>query len=164
MKTNNNKYLTYKKKGKSKYNINPQFFKRNINEAKKLYNPEYGDINKPKIHIQKIPENKYNISSTKNYLQFKQVLNNYMNDYEKLRKQNKIPKYPENYNYNFQEFEAKKNYVKELFDSFMDLNGKDEFSDTDQIINNLPEDYGNILLKNDFTKKDYNMRYQIITG
>ena len=90
MKTNNNKYLTYKKKGKSKYNINPQFFKRNINEAKKLYNPEYGDINKPKIHIQKIPENKYNISSTKNYLQFKQVLNNYMNDYEKLRRQNKI--------------------------------------------------------------------------
>ena len=124
MKTNN-KYLTYKKKGKSKYNINPQFFKRNINEAKKLYNPEYGDINKPKIQIQKIKENNYNISSTKNYLQFKQVLNNYMNDYEKLRKQNKIPKYTENYNYNFQEFEAKKNYVKDLFDSFMDLNGRE---------------------------------------
>ena len=105
----------------------------------------------------------FNAASTKNYLQFKQILNNYMLDYEKLRKQNKLPKYQES-KYTFQEFEAQKNNVKELFDSFVELNGKDEFNDTDYIIQNLPEDYDNTLLKNEITKKDYNMRYKIIKG
>ena len=49
----------------------------------------------------------------------------YMNDYEKLRKQNKIPAYPE-IKYSFQEYEAKKNEVKELFDTFLEINGKDD--------------------------------------
>ena len=157
-----NKYITYKKKGKSDI-INPQFFRRNINEAKKLYDPEFGDINKPKIPIHKVKQNSYNVSSTKNYLQFKQILNNYMNDYEKLRRQNKIPKYPE-INYNFQEFEQTKNNVRELLDTFMDINGKDEFSDTNKIINNLPEDYGDMFLRNEETKNDYDLRYKIISG
>ena len=160
MKTN--KYMSYKKQGKYN-NINSQFFNKNINEAKRLYDPEYGDINKPKIPIHKVKKNSFNVASTKNYLQFKQILNNYMNDYEKLRRQNKIPRYPEN-KYNYQEFEMKKNYVRELFDNFIDLNGKDEFRDTDAIINSLPEDYGDMFLKNDITKKDYAMRYNMITG
>ena len=159
-----NKYKSSKNKGyKSSNKINPEFFRKNINEAKKLYDPLYGDINKGKNPKNRYNQFNFNAESTRNYLQFKQILNNYMLDYEKLRKQNKLPKYQDS-KYSFQEFEAEKNNVKELFDSFFELNGKDEFNDTDYIIRNLPEDYDNMLLKNDITKKDYNMRYKIIKG
>jgi hypothetical protein len=160
---NSNKYTTYKNQGylsKKPNKITPQFFRANIIEAKKLYDPQNDYINKTKNRINKV--NKYT-SSTKNYYQFKQILNNYMNDYEKLRKQNKIPAYPE-IKYSFQEYEAKKNEVKELFDTFLEINGKDEFFDTNQIIENLPENNNIMLLKNDITKKDYEMRYKLIKG
>ena len=168
----NNKFITNKNKGKINM-INPKFFRRNMKETKKLYDPNYGDIDKPKISINKFKQNNndiyddydynYDIDSTRNYIQFKQVLNSYMDDYEKLKRQNKIPELPEN-TYNFQEYQLKKNNVKEIFDSSMNINGLDEFYDTDKIIYNLPDDNGNILLKNDATKKDYNMRYEIING
>ena len=160
---NSNKYTTYKNQGylsKKSNKITPQFFRANIIEAKKLYDPQNDYINKVKNRINKV--NKYT-SSTKNYYQFKQILNNYMNDYEKLKKQNKIPAYPE-IKYSFQEYEAKKNEVKELFDTFLEINGKDEFFDTNQIIENLPENNNIMLLKNDITKKDYEMRYKLIKG
>ena len=145
-------------------NINPQFFRNKIFEAQKLYEPQYNDLSKSKINPYKMNEDNYNIDSAKKYLKFKQILDNYMNDYEKMKKQNKIPNYDESNNYSYQEFESKKNNVKEIFDSLMDLNGNDEFNDTDKIIQNLPDDYDNMFLKNDFTKKDYALRYQIIKG
>ena len=145
-------------------NINPQFFRNKIFEAQKLYEPQYNNLSKSKINPYKMNEDNYNIDSAKKYLKFKQILDNYMNDYEKMKKQNKIPNYDESNNYSYQEFESKKNNVKEIFDSLMDLNGNDEFNDTDKIIQNLPDDYDNMFLKNDFTKKDYALRYQIIKG
>ena len=57
-----------------------------------------------------------------------------MNDYEKLKKQNKIPEYEEKDYYSYQEFETKKNNIRELFDFIIDLNRRDEFNDTDKII------------------------------
>ena len=145
-------------------NINPQFFRNKIFEAQKLYEPQYNNLSKSKINPYKMNEDNYNNDSAKKYLKFKQILDNYMNDYEKMKKQNKIPNYDESNNYSYQEFESKKNNVKEIFDSLMDLNGNDEFNDTDKIIQNLPDDYDNMFLKNDFTKKDYALRYQIIKG
>ena len=57
-----------------------------------------------------------------------------MNDYEKLKKQNKISEYEEKDYYSYQEFETKKNNIRELFDFIIDLNRRDEFNDTDKII------------------------------
>ena len=164
------RYITNKKKGNNNI-INHQFFRKNMKETKRLYDPDDEYIDEQYIPFNKFKQNNnndiydynYDVDTTRNYIQFKNVLNSYMNDYEKLKRQNKIPEIPEN-NYNFQEYQLKKNNVKEIFDSSMNLNGIDEFYDTDKIIYNLPDDYGNILLKNDTTKKDYNMRYEIITG
>ena len=145
-------------------NINPQYFRNKIYEAKKLYMPQYNNLSKSKVDIYKNIEDNYNMGASKKYLKFKEILNNYMNDYEKLKKQNKIQDFEEKNYYSYQEFELKKNNVRELFDSIIDLNGRDEFNDTDKIIQNLPDDFDNMFLKNDFTKNDYAMRYEIING
>ena len=145
-------------------NINPQYFRNKIYEAKKLYMPQYNNLSKSKVDIYKNMEDNYNMGASKKYLKFKEILNNYMNDYEKLKKQNKIQDFEEKNYYSYQEFELKKNNVRELFDSIIDLNGRDEFNDTDKIIQNLPDDFDNMFLKNEFTKNDYAMRYEIING
>ena len=46
----NNNYITNKNKGKINM-INPKFFRRNMKETKKLYDPNYGDIDKPKYQL-----------------------------------------------------------------------------------------------------------------
>ena len=163
MRNTKNKYK-YKSYSNKSANINHQYFRNKINEAKKLYIPNYNNISKSKMDMYKINEDKNKIGSSKKYLKFKQILNNYMNDYEKLKKQNKIPEYEEKNYYSYQEFEIEKNNVRELFDSIIDLNGHDEFNDTDKIIQNLPDDFDNMFLKNDATKKDYALRYEIING
>ena len=161
---NTKKKYKYKSYSNKSANINHQYFRNKINEAKKLYIPNYNNISKSKMDMYKINEDKNKIGSSKKYLKFKQILNNYMNDYEKLKKQNKIPEYEEKNYYSYQEFEIEKNNVRELFDSIIDLNGHDEFNDTDKIIQNLPDDFDNMFLKNDATKKDYALRYEIING
>ena len=164
MRNTKNKYK-YKSYSNKSANINHQYFRNKLDEAKKLYIPQYNNsIGKTKTDIYKNNENNYNIGSSKKYLKFKQILNNYMNDYEKLKKQNKLPEYEEKNYYSYQEFEIEKNNVRELFDSMIDLNGHDEFNDTDKIIQNLPDDFDNMFLKNDATKKDYALRYEIING
>ena len=161
---NTKKKYKYKSYSNKSANINHQYFRNKINEAKKLYIPNYNNISKSKMDMYKINEDKNKLGSSKKYLKFKQILNNYMNDYEKLKKQNKIPEYEEKNYYSYQEFEIEKNNVRELFDSMIDLNGHDEFNDTDKIIQNLPDDFDNMFLKNDATKKDYALRYEIING
>ena len=161
---NTKKKYKYKSYSNKSANINHQYFRNKINEAKKLYIPNYNNISKSKMDMYKINEDKNKLGSSKKYLKFKQILNNYMNDYEKLKKQNKIPEYEEKNYYSYQEFEIEKNNVRELFDSIIDLNGHDEFNDTDKIIQNLPDDFDNMFLKNDATKKDYALRYEIING
>ena len=161
---NTKKKYKYKSYSNKSANINHQYFRNKINEAKKLYIPNYNNISKSKMDMYKINEDKNKLGSSKKYLKFKQILNNYMNDYEKLKKQNKIPEYEEKNYYSYQEFEVEKNNVRELFDSIIDLNGHDEFNDTDKIIQNLPDDFDNMFLKNDATKKDYALRYEIING
>ena len=161
---NTKKKYKYKSYSNKSANINHQYFRNKINEAKKLYIPNYNNISKSKMDMYKINEDKNKLVSSKKYLKFKQILNNYMNDYEKLKKQNKIPEYEEKNYYSYQEFEIEKNNVRELFDSIIDLNGHDEFNDTDKIIQNLPDDFDNMFLKNDATKKDYALRYEIING
>ena len=59
-----------------------------------------------------------------------------MNDYQKLKKQNKIPKVPEN-EFSYQEYETKKQNIKELFNNFMNINGDEEFNDANKLIENL---------------------------
>ena len=161
---NTKKKYKYKSYSNKSANINHQYFRNKINEAKKLYIPNYNNISKSKMDMYKINEDKNKLVSSKKYLKFKQILNNYMNDYEKLKKQNKIPEYEEKNYYSYQEFEIEKNNVREIFDSIIDLNGHDEFNDTDKIIQNLPDDFDNMFLKNDATKKDYALRYEIING
>ena len=162
---NTKKKYKYKSYSNKSANINHQYFRNKITEAKKLYMPQYNNyISKTKYDTYKNNENNYNLDSSKKYSKFKQILNNYMNDYEKLKKQNKLPEYEEKYYYSYQEFEIEKNNVRELFDSIIDLNGHDEFNDTDKIIQNLPDDFDNMFLKNDATKKDYALRYEIING
>ena len=163
MRNTKNKYK-YKSYSNKSANINPQYFRNKINETKKLYMPQYNNLSKTKMDTYKYNEDNYNLGSSKKYLKFKQILNNYMSDYEKLKKQNKIPEYEDKSYYSYQEFEIEKNNVRELFDSIIDLNGHDEFNDTDKIIQNLPDDFDNMFLKNDTTKKDYALRYEIING
>ena len=113
---------------------------KNLDQAKKLYSPNYNNNYKNKTYLNKTNKTNYNNSSKKNKNKnFKQMLNNYMNDYEKLKRQNKIPKVPLN-DFSYQEFEVKKKNIKEIFNNFMNINGEEEFNDTNQLIDNLPDD------------------------
>ena len=93
-----------------KDNHNAINYEKNLIRAKKLYsancNPKENYKSKPYKNVY----NQYNPSKNRN-MQFKQILNSYMNDYEKLKRQNKIPKIPKN-EFNFQEYENKKKKCK----------------------------------------------------
>ena len=130
---------------------------KNLDQAKKLYFPYYNN-NRYKSYNN---SNYYNNNSNK-YKNIKQIISNYMNDYEKLRRQNKIPKMPQN-EFNYKEFERKKNNIKELFDGYMIFNAEEKFSDTNKLIENLPDD-NNKLLENDILYDDYNKRLKILYG
>ena len=149
-KTSKAQYIYYQKQG----NQNSINYEKNLNLAKKLYSPNYNysynDIYKNKVNNNR--NNVYN-PSNKSSKNFKQILNNYMNDYERLKRQNKIPKVPENY-FSYQDYEAKRNSIKEIFNNFMNLNGEDEFKDTNKLLKNLT-DNDEMILKRQKIKEDY---------
>ena len=75
-------------------NYNQQYYKNSITEARKLYNPN-SSFGNSKINKSKI--NQYNnsntFSSSKKYnCNFKEVLNDYMNDYQIISKLRKTKK------------------------------------------------------------------------
>ena len=157
-KYKNNKAQYYYQQKQGNYNaIN---YEKNLNQAQKLYYPNY-NYNYNELYKNKFNNNRNNLynSASKSNKNFKQILNNYMNDYEKLKRQNKIPKIPENY-FSYQEYESKKSKIKEIFNNFMDLNKDDEFRDINKLIDNLPDD-DEMLLKNKELEEDYYLRLKI---
>ena len=159
----NYKYQIPKNNNKREINYKETYLKNSFNKAKNLYAPKNIDKTKSKyrLNTNNLYQNTNNATSSKNYLKFKQLLNNYMNDYQKLKKQKLIPKVIEK-EYTFQEFEIKKNNMKNILDNFMNLNIEDELEETNYLIENIESDSNEILLKNDFTKKDYEIRYNYI--
>ena len=106
-KMNSQKYKSGKRSAKPNkyYDINK--YEKYLIQGQRLFSP-----NKNIYNNEKNTHYKYNYSS-KNNNNTNKILNNYMNDYEKLSQQNKIPKVTEN-DYTYQEYEDKKIIIKEL--------------------------------------------------
>ena len=154
---NSIKYKSGKESTKKNKNNNLNKFEKNLIQAQKLYSP---NSNKNLYNNEKSTKYKYNYSS-KNYRNMNQLLNNYMNDYEKWRKQNKIPKEVTEAGFTYQEYEDKKINILKIFNSYLNLGGEDEFNDTNEIIDELPDYPDDMLLKNDITSDDYAKRVKI---
>ena len=136
------------------YNINK--YDKNLIQGQRLFPPNY---NKNINNNSKNTQFRYNYSS-KNYNNINRDLNNYMNDYEKLSQQNKIPKIMGS-DYTYQEYEEKKENIMKLFNNYLNLSKDDIFNDTNKIIDGLPDYPDDIMLKNDITSDDYVKRVKI---
>ena len=89
------------------------------------------------------------------------MLKNYMKDIEKMKKTNNLNyQNEEDLMINTEDFMYKKKEVQKLFESFEPFFEDDDFTNPSFIINKFPEDENNNnqKLKNEKTKKDYDMR------
>ena len=89
------------------------------------------------------------------------MLKNYMKDIEKMKKTNNLNyQNEEDLMINPEDFMYKKKEVQKLFESFEPFFEDDDFTNPSFIINKFPEDENNNnqKLKNEKTKKDYDMR------
>ena len=155
MKTSKSKY-TPKYKSDKKLNIyEPNsssmkgFYNTNLNKAKKLY----------VSNSWKAP-GKYKTSNPQKNLNG--MLKNYMKDIEKMKKTNNLNyQNEEDLMINPEDFMYKKKEVQKLFESFEPFFEDDDFTNPSFIINKFPEDENNDnqKLKNEKTKKDYDMRF-----
>ena len=126
------------------------FYKRNLNKARYLYQCR-STPKKKKIKSTLIDY----IRKKKDNFNFKQMMDSYLNDYERLKKKFKFIQQEKTITYEDQQ--NKKKAMRNLFDSFSYLD-KDDFAQIENIINNMEEIYCPSVLKTDNTKEDYNNR------
>jgi len=149
---NSQRYKSGKKSAKTYKYYND----KNLMRGQRLFPPSdnYSFYNKNRNN-----QYRYNYSS-KSYNDINHVLNNYMNEYEKLKQQNEAPKTVVN-DYTYQEFEDKKATIMELFNNNFNSKKESLFNDTNKIIDDLPDYPDDMMLKNDIISDDYSKRLKI---
>ena len=97
---------------------------------------------------------------TKDYRNLNKMMKDYMDDYEKIIQKSKLIKikeYQEQYNY--KEYENKEKKFAIMFDNFINYNAEEDNIIANKLIENISDELDGInILKNENTKKDYEMR------
>ena len=123
------KCKNYRKTGynsKKKRNRKAVNYEKNLYQAQKLYYPNYNYNNNK--------NNNYNFNkNNRNNYTPNSLLYDYMNEYEMLYGEDKIPFTSQN-NFSYQEYEFKKNKIQELFENFMENKEEDENNEINKII------------------------------
>ena len=132
--------------------VNKGFFKRNLNKAKKLYMDEYDRLQQQ-------------INKRRQDREFHEILSNYYNDFNKLKKKHPFlqnhgdfnkPKKPQNFDFN--QYELKKKNISALFFKYDNFENDLDFDVTDELINSMNDGNNKSFLNSFEIREDYKKR------